>query len=151
MKWIPCDLCGSRRFKTLYSTKDRRFPIQGAFQLVRCSDCGLIYLNPQPEPLELKSHYPEERYDAYQRGGGAANIVDSERLDRWRKVRSKIVRRAQRFFPSLREEVDKELASLGSFSSGLRVLDVGCGVGNTLTAYREKGAMTFGVGHQSSA
>ncbi len=145
MKWIPCDLCGGRLFKTLYSTKDRRFPIQGAFQLVRCLDCGLIYLNPQPEPHELKSHYLEERYDAYQRGGGAVNIVDSERLDRWREIRRRIVRRAQRYFPSLREEVDKEMASLGPFSSGLRVLDVGCGVGNTLTAYREKGAMTFGV------
>jgi glycosyltransferase involved in cell wall biosynthesis/2-polyprenyl-3-methyl-5-hydroxy-6-metoxy-1,4-benzoquinol methylase len=40
-----CLLCNSTRFYYLFSNADRR--------VVRCSDCGLVFLNPQPADEEL--------------------------------------------------------------------------------------------------
>ena len=145
MKFIPCDLCGNQDYHILYVTKDRYFPINGTFQLVKCLDCGLLYLNPQPESEELQRHYPTESYYAYSTVKGATSIMDSDKLDRWRTLREILVRPLSRILPSLRSEMEKELAYLGPIRPGMRVLDVGCGVGNVLSFYREQGASTYGV------
>ena len=64
MKEINCNLCGIDNIETLFYGKDRMFDLEGEFRVVRCTSCGLIYLNPQPELEEIKLHYPEE-YEPY--------------------------------------------------------------------------------------
>jgi SAM-dependent methyltransferase len=145
MKSISCDLCGSQEFRLLYTTKDRYFPIEGSFQLVKCWDCGLLYLNPQPEAQDLKRHYPTESYYSYTAGQEESNIIDSGKLDLLRTLRERIVKALSRLLPTLRSELEKELTFLGPIHSGMRVLDIGCGVGDSLSFYKEKGADTYGV------
>jgi len=145
MKLIPCDICGNPNYRVLYVTKDRYFPIKGTFQLVRCQNCGLLYLNPQPEAEELRVHYPTECYYAYRSGKNATSIVNSDKLNLFRVIRAALIRPLSKILPSLRSEIEKEMAYLGPIHSGMRVLDVGCGSGDSLSFYRERGASTFGV------
>jgi SAM-dependent methyltransferase len=145
MKLISCDLCGSEKYQTLYSTKDRYFPINGSFQLVRCLKCGLLFLNPQPELEELERHYPTEHYYAYRSGERATSIVNDEKLDWWRTLREALLKPMRKIFPSLRSEMEKELTQLGPIDGSIRILDVGCGTGDWLTVYQTFGAATYGV------
>jgi len=144
-KLIPCDICGSLNYRILYVTRDRMFPVNGSFQLVICSNCGLLYLNPQPEAEELQRHYPEESYYAYRSEKEQVNIVDSQKLVRWRTIRNGILKPLGRIFPIFQSEMERELAYLGPVYSGMNVLDVGCGVGDELSFYRDRGASTYGV------
>ena len=145
MKLIPCDICGGQNFRVLYTTKDRYFPIEGTFQLVRCQNCELLYLNPQPGAEELQRHYPTEGYYAYRSGENATSIVNSGKLNLFRAIRTAFIRPLSRILSSLRSEMEKQLTFLGPIQSGMRVLDVGCGSGDSLSFYLERGASTYGV------
>ncbi len=146
MKWINCDLCESGNYNILYITKDRYFPDKnGEFQLVKCLNCGLIYLNPQPEPKDLENHYPTENYYAYKCEKEGRGIINNNKLDKWRYLRFAIINPVSKIIHSLRSEIENELAYLGPIHSGMRVLDVGCGIGDKLLFYKERGANTFGV------
>ena len=145
MKVISCDLCGGRNSHLLYETTDRRFPVEGSFQMVECEGCGLLYLNPQPDAVELRNHYETGNYDVHRKEGIAANIAGNEKLNFWRMMRKALLKPMTRLFPALKEEIEKELTLLGPFGSGTRVLDVGCGLSDALSVYRQKGAITYGV------
>ncbi len=145
MKLVCCDICGEQNYHILYATKDRYFPIKGTFQLVRCQNCGLLYLNPQPEAEELRSHYPTKCYYAYRSGKDATSIVNSEKLNLFRAIRASLVWPLSKILPSLRSEMEKEMTYLGPIHSSVRVLDVGCGSGDSLSFYLKCGASTFGV------
>lgn len=145
MKLIPCDICGNPNYCVLYVTKDRSFPINGSFQLVTCSNCGLLYLNPQPDFEELQRHYPTEDYYAYRGGRDPTNIVDNEKLALWRTIRNGILKPWSKIIPHLQNEMERELAYLSPIHYGMKILDVGCGVGDGLSFYRDRGASTYGV------
>lgn len=64
MKTILCNLCGSNDSVLLYRLKDRMIRIESKdiFDLHICKQCGLAYLNPQPEWQELEYFYGGEYY-----------------------------------------------------------------------------------------
>jgi len=55
-----CAVCGSFRCALVLKGKDRDFnnTTTDVFTLVRCAQCGLIYLNPRPSTGELGAIYP---------------------------------------------------------------------------------------------
>jgi SAM-dependent methyltransferase len=111
----------------------------------------LLYLNPQPEFEELKRHYPAEDYYAYKSGSEPTNIVNNEKLTFWRAIRNGILNPWSKILPFLQNEIERELAYLGPVHEGMRVLDIGCGVGDGLSIYRDRGASTYGVEIDSKA
>jgi 2-polyprenyl-3-methyl-5-hydroxy-6-metoxy-1,4-benzoquinol methylase len=61
MKKINCNLCGADDYKLLLKSGDRFYKIkEPVFNVVKCNVCGLVYINPEPEPEELAKHYPME-------------------------------------------------------------------------------------------
>ncbi|MSR76476.1 MAG: class I SAM-dependent methyltransferase, partial [Candidatus Ryanbacteria bacterium] len=59
MKSIACNLCGNKKTTLYAKTRDLLYKTtQDAFTLVTCDQCGLAYLNPQPEPFEMNNFYP---------------------------------------------------------------------------------------------
>jgi len=43
----------------MYRSKDRLLKVDDTeFQVVKCSNCGMVYLNPQPTPKEIEKYYP---------------------------------------------------------------------------------------------
>lgn len=62
MRTIPCEICGSSQQQFLFDGWDRLFGTPGVFKVVQCKECGLIFVNPQPEPETLKEYYPKDYY-----------------------------------------------------------------------------------------
>lgn len=70
---IPCNLCGSWKYSLFARGPDFEYRCSGdEFNVVKCDNCGLIYLNPRPAPSELSMIYPDEyipyRFDDYLSG-----------------------------------------------------------------------------------
>lgn len=64
MKSIICNFCQNKAYETIYTLKDFQLGLDGTFTLVRCTKCGLLYLNPQPTLDSLMNYYPD-CYDSY--------------------------------------------------------------------------------------
>ena len=68
MHETACPLCGADRPHPAYHiTRDCQHGTRGPFHGVRCTECGVLYLNPRPSAAELARYYPTE-YAPYQRG-----------------------------------------------------------------------------------
>lgn len=95
MRFVTCDLCDSSEVTVLFASRDV-CPSDGAgpFRVVECRGCGLAYLNPRPEGLELAAYYPDGYPDGREMDGGGARRATSLRNLR------KNIRRAllQRFY-----------------------------------------------------
>jgi len=63
MEQINCPLCASSETMLLFKRRDLRHHITDIpFNVVRCQQCSLVYINPRPSPDEIHSYYPEEYY-----------------------------------------------------------------------------------------
>ena len=65
-----CDICGGTSQDLLFIGSDRLFGISGDFPLVRCQDCGLIYISPRPSYEAMAQYYPQDDYDLYNKAAG---------------------------------------------------------------------------------
>lgn len=54
-----CFICGINDSKPFLLAKDTLGVTDQVFSLVQCKQCGLIFLNPAPDPKEMEIFYPE--------------------------------------------------------------------------------------------
>ncbi len=141
-KVTSCDLCTNNKARLLCTNFDRIHNIDGIYNIVQCSNCGLIYVNPRPTPESIVSYYPCN-YGPYQQTlsrqisahnfikkvlKGFYHLVSLKPLLDYIEVKNTILRRIYR--------VNQET----------RLLDIGCAKGNFLRGYREKfGCKVYGV------
>jgi hypothetical protein len=63
MELVSCDLCRSDQSELVTRQRDLLLEVtQDEFTIVRCRQCGLIYLNPRPSKDLLSSYYPPVYY-----------------------------------------------------------------------------------------
>lgn len=74
MKLIPCNSCGSTRFKFLYSKSSH---LNEIFEIVKCKSCGLVQVNPQPSFEEVSKYYTND-YFTKRTDRGYDNYYSSE-------------------------------------------------------------------------
>jgi SAM-dependent methyltransferase len=117
---VRCNSCHADNFDILLSDgRDRRHRLPGEFRLVKCRECGLVYLNPRPTADALRGYYPPDYAPYVQRGLFG-------KLTRWLRQR--------------------EVAGLErSLPAGAEVLEVGCAAGDLLVPLREAGFRVTGV------
>ncbi|MBT9150501.1 MAG: Ubiquinone biosynthesis O-methyltransferase [candidate division WS2 bacterium] len=143
-----CDLCGLRKHKLLFSNSDRMFPnIEGSYELLKCSNCGLIFIHPQPSIDELSKHYPKDKYSV---------LTESEKIKHARKIftlveclyqycsakanTSKFLRLiSYPFYPIKPMFRTTKVVENGNF------LDVGCGIGYFPLIMKYLGMNVYGV------
>lgn len=124
-----CNMCGSNVAghkvlgKRLNRSQGRRPASRTGITtttVVRCTECGLIYSNPQPIPNNIQDHYgvPPEAY--------------------WKK---EYFQPDEKYF---QYEI-KTLKSLGSFAPGAKALDIGAGLGKCMIALENAGFDVFGI------
>ncbi|MBE0427549.1 MAG: hypothetical protein IBX72_13015 [Nitrospirae bacterium] len=65
-EYVNCDLCRLDSTELLYQVAECTERYSESFNLVRCKNCGLVYVNPRPVKEELYKYYPQESYYAYQ-------------------------------------------------------------------------------------
>jgi len=122
-----CNMCGSETHahkilgKRLNSSQGRnpkdKFGITTT--IVKCSNCGLIYSNPQPVPFNIQDHYgvPPENY--------------------WRESYFKV---NENYFKGVIER----LKTFIDIKAGMKALDIGAGLGKAMIALDRAGFDTYG-------
>lgn len=116
-----CLLCSSSRHHRLFIGEDRLHGLSGAFPVVECLDCGLVYLGERPDEKSLGGYYPDT-YAPYNPGLGLVSWIQSRLLNL----------RAQRYGRLI--------------EPGGTVLEVGCATGDFLARIRDlSGHTVFGI------
>jgi len=133
LETVKCDICNSLNYKLLFKTKDIQFENNGQFDIVKCENCGLIYLNPRPTKKEIEKYYPKE-YKPYQ-----SKDEKSEKSRKTSNIFYKVMRflAGKKSITGINEIFDKILEG--------KVLDLGCGSGELLKELKEKGFECYGV------
>jgi 2-polyprenyl-3-methyl-5-hydroxy-6-metoxy-1,4-benzoquinol methylase len=135
-KDTSCFGCGKNDFQRLFTSHDYLFHLSGEFTIKRCQNCGLLALSPQPTNSELKKYYPEKKYYSYSLKC-ETNIVFSIRkyLIRHSGETSLYNRVLSGIFP---------LPAIPTYKKAAKLLDIGCGSGQTLKVLNEMGWDTYG-------
>jgi SAM-dependent methyltransferase len=147
VKIIPCEVCGSNQHRFLFEGWDRIFGIPGSFKTVQCKECGLIFINPQPEPETLKKYYPKGYYTPHfshyrEYSWLRRNVLETywgygrcSNLPRSRDLLKKLILIPFRM---------KYRHAIPFVESG-RLLDIGCGNGTELYKLKSMGWEVYGV------
>jgi SAM-dependent methyltransferase len=113
---VPCAICGGGAFLPFIEC--------AGYSYVRCVDCGLVQINPQPEPAQVRERYGEA-YFKYERDNEEAFF--------------KLGRLALR--DAGIDKIEKRLWDAGN----RRALEIGCATGALLEYLRGRGWQTKGV------
>ncbi len=105
-----CNLCGHNRFRVI--ERD-----ESPFQVLRCHNCGLVFVHPHPGPDELKDHYCENYYSEW------INQQKNKRIRMW----------------------ESRLNKLQKLQPRGKLLDVGCGEGLFLRLAQDNGWQISGT------
>jgi SAM-dependent methyltransferase len=155
MEKIRCNCCKGKNYKNYQLAAD--VFTKEDFYLVKCQDCGLVYLNPRPALNEIGKYYPDKEYfleskrcvyaydheQAYKAQGGNLRL-SAQRLFAQRFFKGKPDKR------SLKEALRDFIIShrFGrlkvNFNPG-EVLDVGCGDASFLACLRDLGWQVKGT------
>lgn len=110
------------------SLKDRRKGLQGAWQLVECGSCGVIYMMPMPSEEQLATYY--------------AAYSQDENVD--------LSLRSGSHYPNLRKlfhrlSGDVDPRDFVHVPAGAHVLDYGCGHAGYLSDFHDRGVAISGA------
>ena len=136
---IPCNLCGNKDSMFLFEAKDRLHGIGGTFSYVRCSECGLVYMNPQVVPEDIEKLYPT---DYAPHTTAAKGIAAKIRSLYNRLIKTPVIAQFLRWVTNVKiaNDIYRRLDQKS------RALDIGCGAGAFLNHIKtEKGCEVYGV------
>lgn len=147
-EFVTCDLCGSSQEEELCWARDLMHGVPGTYRLVRCRQCGLVYINPRPTEEASSLCYPES-YAPHQIAlKGRRGPRRQDRIDRCFYSG----RRSQTMGALLDKATTWPLHLLYreknyrmSRRKPGRVLDIGCGSGDFLLRLRNLGWEAHGV------
>jgi len=108
MKYINCNLCNSNEY--------RLFKEIDSYRLVKCRNCGLVYLNPRPSQQEIKEKYSAEYHI------------------------KRLLREEPKTTKEIEEGINKNIGRaeeiVSQFGNKGKLLDIGCGAGFFITCLK---------------
>ena len=121
MPLAACPCCGESTRKPYVRTRDFHYGLAGEFSTMRCSGCGLVFMDPMPSVADLATLYPEDYYS-----------FQPPRLQpAWRRF-------VKRWLGLQRYTYVPHFAKPG------RMLDLGCGSGEYLLEMKDRGWEVYG-------
>lgn len=117
-----CPICSSKKSSLYMDTQDY-FYSQEPFSITQCNECEFLYTNPVPQNM-FKYYQTEKYYSHNTASGGVVSEIYS--LLRWLNIK-------------------KKYTLLNKITSGKSILDVGCGTGELLGYFKNKGWATMGI------
>ncbi len=137
-----CSLCHGQSWKRVCEAEDVLHGLPGRFRLVRCCDCGHVYLNPRPTLETIAKYYPADysphasANDAVQDGAPTAGPSRSLQL-------AKRIPGLRGLYYWLKETNAEVVPSVDEPEP--RALELGCGNGRFLGILRDKGWQAEGL------
>lgn len=119
-----CPICGGKQHNIYLSTKDY-FLSGEEFRLMQCAQCNFIFTSPRPNDDDLGQYYQSENYLSHH-AKGFSPLRLAYQILRKKNIRNKY-KLIQHYVPK------------GS------VLDIGCGTGEFLYFFKQKGWKTQGI------
>ena len=123
-QFVSCQICGSDS-NVPFLAVPNRFDIKETFNLVKCTKCSFVFLNPRPDPEMMGVYYEDDRYQPHRLG-------DKSYFDRLYHIVRDCNIRYKRYL------IERY------FQKG-SILDFGCGSGEFLIAMRNAGWQVYGV------
>ena len=113
MQYSPCPICNSDQQKLLFERLDHtHYVTNDRFRMVRCRSCSMVFVNPRPDPIEIKAFYTPDFYDV---------AISAEKL-----------------LEEKRATLQARAKMLSTLSPG-RLLDIGCQKGEFLFSMKRLG------------
>jgi len=123
-KLNSCPLCGNNMLDIYLETEDY-FLTHERFTIVKCTQCGLMFVNPRPLPSEIFKYYQSENYISH-------STKQTGLLD---KIYS-LVRKQNHF---------KKFKLISRYKKAGAIFDIGCATGEFLYFFKKKGWKVTGV------
>jgi len=120
-----CPVCASDNMRFYMDVEDYSVSKE-TFRLQECGDCGLVFTNPRPDPVEIGKYYASAEYISHT-NSKAGLMNRAYQIARNRAISSKI----------------RLVASMGVQDTSL--LDYGCGTGEFLSAAKRRGWRCAGI------
>jgi SAM-dependent methyltransferase len=121
-----CPLCDQEKIGELLEVTDH-FLSQENFELAKCGNCGMVYTNNPPSPVEIGKYYDSEEYLSH--NDNAKGLIS-------------LVYKGARGYMLWRKR--KAIEKLSGLKSG-NLLDIGCGTGHFLKEMLKSGWNVNGV------
>jgi 2-polyprenyl-3-methyl-5-hydroxy-6-metoxy-1,4-benzoquinol methylase len=140
MKSVPCNTCGRSSFIPIF---EKSSPLGEVFQIVKCHNCKLVQVNPQPS-LEEVIRYYSDSYFTQRTDRGYDNYYSE-------KVKSEISRVFQLNLSDLgffewEKAYQQNLSQEGADSTlALSSLDIGCAAGYFVDFMKNRGYNAEGI------
>lgn len=147
---IKCNLCEGSRFVSLFAEGKTKDKLDA--KILKCLDCGLVFIFPQTGGDKLSSHYQDE---------GAINKQDlkrlNKRLERLNSFLGKLVLKNILGYKNINLKTSVSGKAIGLILRGFfikniirfrgegRIVDIGCGTGLYLSLLKNIGWDTLGV------
>jgi SAM-dependent methyltransferase len=147
---VACEFCGSkagsialRQCDLLHHVSDEEFTI------VRCGQCGVLYLNPRPAESEIGQYYPSQYFGKPSPPRPFSRVKrwimedfygypSDRKAGRWRRLRKLAL------WPEMTRRALVGRGVLPWVGQG-RLLDVGCGHGVNAAMLAQQGWQVFGL------
>lgn len=126
---VKCDICSSNNNTLLLQARDYRYGHPGMFNIVKCNNCGLIYINPRPTNESILKLY-ERDYTPKNN----LKVLPKIHETKWKITLKKVWHRINGQY------VDEIITEAKG-----KILDVGCGDGYLLLFLKQKGCEIYGV------
>ena len=123
---MPCPLGCERSDRPVIVGRDRISGVQGEFQVVECTTCGLLRTNPRPTAATIGSYYPDS-YGPYHTTAGAPPAASRRPL-----------------LEDIKRLLGLDQRRLPPVSPG-RLLEIGCASGSFMEEMRQKGWLCEGI------
>lgn len=137
-----CNICNGKKFERVLENKDWSSKNENLYQLVKCNNCGLVFLNPRP--INMSIHYPEfyephkiSNDDFFQKIH--AFLMGSY----YKKKKNAVERLCSYVFKKVYIEIPAK--------KGAKILDLGCGSGINLYNLNKLGFDTYGIDFSEKA